>query len=176
MKLDNNMQASNVHLYTWGYRESKTYLAASLFVVGNIALPQICHLVPQGGMMLLPIYFFTLIGAYKLGWKVGLLTAVLSPIVNSALFGMPMPAVLPAILLKSVLLALAAAYVAHRYNKVTVPLMLATVLAYQLMGTLGEWAMKGDLYLALQDFRIGIPGMLLQILGGYALIKYLIRK
>lgn len=170
------MQASNVHLYTWGYREAKTYLAALLFVVGNIALPQICHLVPQGGMMLLPIYFFTLIGAYKLGWKVGLLTAVLSPIVNSALFGMPMPAVLPAILLKSVLLALAAAYVAHRYNKVTVPLMLATVLAYQLLGTLGEWAMKGDLYLALQDFRIGIPGMLLQILGGYALIKYLIRK
>lgn len=170
------MQATNVKLYTWGYRESKTYLAALLFVLGNIALPQICHLVPQGGMMLLPIYFFTLIGAYKFGWKVGLLTAVLSPIVNSTLFGMPMPAVLPAILLKSVLLALAAGYVAHKYNKVTLPLMLTTVLAYQILGTLGEWTMKGDLYLALQDFRIGIPGMLLQILGGYAFIKYFIRK
>ena len=170
------MLATNVKLYTWGYRESKTYLAALLFVLGNIALPQICHLVPQGGMMLLPIYFFTLIGAYKFGWKVGLLTAVLSPIVNSTLFGMPMPAVLPAILLKSVLLALAAGYVAYKYNKVTLPLMLTTVLAYQILGTLGEWTMKGDLYLALQDFRIGIPGMLLQILGGYAFIKYFIRK
>ena len=170
------MQASNVNLYTWGYRESKTYIAALLFVFGNIALPQICHLVPQGGMMLLPIYFFTLIGAYKFGWKVGLMTAVFSPIVNSALFGMPMPTVLPAILLKSVLLALAAGYVAHKYNKVTIPLMLATVLLYQILGTLGEWAMKGDLYLAMQDFRIGIPGMLLQILGGYAFIKYLISK
>ena len=170
------MEASNVNLYTWGYRESKTYLAVLLFVIGNIALPQICHLVPQGGMMLLPIYFFTLIGAYKFGWKVGLLTAVLSPIVNSALFSMPMPAVLPAILLKSVLLAIAAGYVAHKYNKVTIPLMIATVLAYQILGTLGEWAMKGDFYLAIQDFRIGIPGMLLQILGGYAFIKYLIKK
>lgn len=170
------MLVTNVHLYTWGYSEKKTYLAALLFVLGNIALPQICHLVPQGGMMLLPIYFFTLIGAYKFGWKVGLLTAVLSPIVNSTLFGMPMPAVLPAILLKSVLLALAAGYVAHKYNKVTLPLMLTTVLAYQILGTLGEWTMKGDLYLALQDFRIGIPGMLLQILGGYAFIKYFIRK
>lgn len=170
------MQASNVNLYTWGYSEKKTYLAALLFVFGNIALPQICHLVPQGGMMMLPIYFFTLIGAYKFGWKVGLLTAVLSPLVNSALFGMPMPAVLPAILLKSVLLALAAGFIAYKYNKVSIPLLLATVLLYQVLGTLGEWAMKGDLYLAMQDFRIGIPGMLLQILGGYAVIKYLIRK
>ena len=170
------MEATNVNLYTWGYRESKTYLAALLFVCGNIAMPQICHLVPQGGMMLLPIYFFTLIGAYKFGWKVGLLTAILSPIANSALFGMPMPAVLPAILLKSVLLAIAAGYVAHKYKKVTIPLLLTTVLAYQLLGTLGEWVMKGDLYLAMQDFRIGIPGMLLQILGGYAFIKCLIHK
>lgn len=170
------MQAANVNLYTWGYSDKKTYLAALLFVVGNIALPQICHLVPQGGMMLLPIYFFTLIGAYKFGWKVGLLTAVLSPIVNSALFGMPMPAVLPAILLKSVLLALAAGFIAYKYNKVSIPLLLASVLTYQVLGTLGEWAMKGDLYLAMQDFRIGIPGMLLQILGGYAVIKYLIKK
>ena len=167
------MQASNVNLYTWGYSEKKSYLAALLFVFGNIALPQICHLFPQGGMMLLPIYFFTLIGAYKFGWKVGMMTAVLSPIVNSALFSMPMPAVLPAILLKSVLLALAAGYVAHKYKKVTIPLMLATVLSYQILGTLGEWAMKDDLYLAMQDFRIGIPGMLLQIIGGYAVIKYL---
>ena len=170
------MEASNVNLYTWGYRESKTYLAVLLFVIGNIALPQICHLVPQGGMMLLPIYFFTLIGAYKFGWKVGLLTAVFSPLVNSALFGMPMPAVLPAILLKSILLALAAGFVAYKYNKVSIALLLATVLAYQILGTLGEWAMKGDLYLAMQDFRIGIPGMLLQIVGGYAVIKYLMKR
>ena len=170
------MEASNVNLYTWGYRESKTYLAVLLFVIGNIALPQICHLVPQGGMMLLPIYFFTLIGAYKFGWKVGLLTAVFSPLVNSALFDMPMPAVLPAILLKSILLALAAGFVAYKYNKVSIALLLATVLAYQILGTLGEWAMKGDLYLAMQDFRIGIPGMLLQIVGGYAVIKYLMKR
>ena len=55
---------------------------------GNIVLPQLCHLVPQG-LILLPIYFFTLIGAYKYGWQVGLLTAVLSPLANHLLFGMP---------------------------------------------------------------------------------------
>ena len=78
-----------VKLYSLNYTESRTYVAAALFIVGNIVLPQLFHLIPKGGPIFLPIYFFTLIGAYKYGWRVGLLTAVLSPLVNSALFGMP---------------------------------------------------------------------------------------
>ena len=93
------METTAVKLYSLDYRDAKTYLAAALFVAGNIVLPQICHAVPQGGLRWLPIYFFTLVGAYKYGWRVGLLTAVLSPLVNSALFGMPAAAALPAILL-----------------------------------------------------------------------------
>lgn len=167
---------TTVKLYAYGYREARTYLAASLFVLGNIALPQFFHLFPQGGVTWLPIYFFTLVGAYKYGWKVGLLTAVLSPLVNSALFGMPPVAALPAILLKSLLLAWAAGFTAHRYRKASVYLLLAVVLSYQTVGTLGEWMMKGDFYLAVQDFRIGIPGMLLQVFGGYLFINRFIRK
>ena len=111
------METTAVKLYSTGYREAKTYLAAALFVAGNIVLPQICHLVPQGGLRWLPIYFFTLVGAYKYGWRVGLLTAVLSPLVNSALFGMPAAAALPVILLKSVLLAAAAGFAARRFGR-----------------------------------------------------------
>lgn len=170
------MQTTTIKLYSLGYDEAKTYMVASLFIIGNIVLPQLFHLVPKGGMIWLPIYFFTLVGAYKYGWRAGLLTAVISPIVNSLLFGMPMAAALPAILLKSVLLALCAGYVARRYQSVSIPLLLATVLLYQIAGTLGEWALSGSLTLAMQDFRIGIPGMLLQVLGGYAVIKYIIKK
>lgn len=167
---------TTVKLYAYGYSEARTYLAAFLFVLGNIALPQLFHLIPQGGVTWLPIYFFTLVGAYKYGWKVGLLTALLSPLVNSWLFGMPPVASLPAILLKSGLLALAAGFTAHRYRKVSVLLLLAVVLSYQAVGTLGEWVMKGSFYHAVQDFRIGIPGMLLQVFGGYLFINRLIRK
>jgi hypothetical protein len=98
--------------------------------LGNIALPQIFHLIPQGGIIWLPIYFFMLVGAYKYGWKVGLLTAVLFPTVNSLLFGMPMLASLPSILLKSVLLALFAGLAAVRFRKVTVWILVSVVLAY----------------------------------------------
>ena len=96
------MQTKALRLYSLDYKEAKTYIIAMIFVVGNIVLPQVCHLIPQGGFIFLPIYFFTLIAAYKYGWKAGLLTAVLSPLVNHVLFGMPPLAVLPAIDRKSV--------------------------------------------------------------------------
>lgn len=164
---------TNIKLYAWSFREVKTYLFAFLFVIGNIILPQLCHLIPHGGPTLLPIYFFTLIAAYKYGFRVGLLTALFSPLVNSALFGMPAVAILPAILIKSTLLASAAAWVAHRIQKVSFQGLLIAVLAYQVIGTAFEWLLCGDFFTAMQDFRMGVPGMLLQWIGGYALLKAL---
>lgn len=91
-------------------------------------------------------------------------------------FGMPMPAVLPAILLKSVLLAIAAGWAAQRFGRISIPVLVGVVLTYQAVGTLGEWMYIGNFYNAVQDFRIGIPGMCLQVFGGYLFIRYLIRK
>lgn len=166
------MKTTEVKLYSLNYSEIRTYLFGLLFVAGNIILPQCCHLIPQGGLTWLPIYFFTLIGAYKFGWKVGLLTALLSPLVNSFAFGMPATAMLPGILLKSCVLAGTAAFIARRYQKVSLGLLLAVVLGYQIIGTLGEWLICGDIWTAFQDFRIGLPGMAVQVIGGYLFIKY----
>ena len=170
------MQTSSIKLYSLNYNESKTYIAAALFILGNIALPQLCHMVPQGGMILLPIYFFTLIGAYKYGWKVGLMTAILSPIINHLAFGMPAAAVLTPILVKSTILALTAGYVASHSKKISIALMAGVVLTYQLAGGLFEWAYTSSFAAAGQDFKLGLPGMLLQIVGGYLFIKYLLKK
>ena len=126
--------------------------------------------------MFLPIYFFTLVGAYKYGWQVGLLTAIASPLINSFIFGMPPAASLPGILTKSVLLALGAAWIANRFKTVNILLLLAVVLLYQTVGSLIESLIIGSFSKGFQDFRIGIPGMLLQIIGGYLLIKYIIKK
>ena len=102
------MQTTSVKLYSLEYSEAKTYLATALFLAGNIVLPQLFHTIRLGGPTWLPIYFFTLVGAYKYGWRAGLLTALASPVANALLFGMPAAAALPAIVLKSVLLAGAA--------------------------------------------------------------------
>lgn len=170
------MKTTTVKLYSLNFIEAKTYLFAALFIAGNIILPQLCHTIPQGGLIILPIYFFTLIGAYKYGWRVGLLTAVLSPLVNNLLFAMPANAMLMPILIKSTILAVAAGYVASRTGKVTLSTLAAVVLLYQGIGTMAEWAMSGSLAVALQDFRLGLPGMMLQIVGGYLFIKYLLKK
>ena len=153
------------------YRQSRTYLFSVLFVLGNILLPQLCHLAHLGGPTMLPIYFFTLVGAYKYGMRLGLLVAILSPLVNSFFFGMPVSALLPAIICKSVLLAVAAGFLAERTGKLSILSLTGVVLFYQAVGGMAEWAITGSLDAALQDFRIGVPGMLLQIFGGYWLLK-----
>jgi hypothetical protein len=50
------------------------------------------------------------------------------------------------------------------------------VLAYQIAGGAFEWAFTGSFAAAVQDFRLGVPGMLLQIVGGYLFIKYLLKR
>ena len=167
---------TTLRLQSLPFGSTRTYIAAAAFIIGNIALPQLFHMVPQGGVTWLPIYFFTLIGAYMFGWRVGLLTALASPLINALAFGMPAVAALPAIMLKSGLLAAFAGIAASRYRKASRGLLIAVVLGYQTVGTLGEWILKGDFFMACQDFRIGIPGMLLQIIGGWALINLFIRK
>lgn len=167
---------ATLRLHSLRFDSLRTYAVAALFIVGNIVLPQLFHLVPQGGVTWLPIYFFTLIGAYKYGWRVGLLTALASPVVNALFFAMPAVAALPAIMLKSVLLSVIAGWTASRFNRASLLMLVAVVLGYQIVGTLGEWIMKADFLAACQDFRIGIPGMLLQILGGWAVINFVIRR
>ena len=162
-----------VKLYNYDYSMVKTYVFASVFILGNLLLPQLIHFVPNGGSTFLPIYFFTLIAAYKYGIRVGLLTAVLSPIINSLLFGMPIVIFLPIIVIKSSLLALAAGLIANYFGKVTFLILILVVLAYQIVGTTIEWVMLKDFQAALQDFIIGFPGMIIQIVGGYFVLKAL---
>ena len=162
---------TSVKLYSLNYSNVKTYLFALLFVAGNIALPQLCHLIPYGGPTLLPIYFFTLVASYKYGFRVGLLTAILSPVINHLLFAMPSETALPVILIKSTLLAGASALAARTLKSVSLLGVLGVVLSYQIIGTAFEWAILGDFHAAAQDFCIGIPGMLIQWFGGYALLK-----
>lgn len=160
-----------IRIYDYKLNELKTYLFVILFVAGNIVLPQLCHLIPNGGKILLPIYFFTLFASYKYGLKVGLMTAVLSPLINSLAFGMPALALLPAIMIKSIVLAFTASFVANKTNRVSIINLLIVVLTYQCVGALSEWAMTSSFYVAIQDFRLGVPGMTLQILLSYLLLR-----
>ncbi|MDR0332806.1 MAG: ECF transporter S component [Dysgonamonadaceae bacterium] len=162
---------STVKLYSFGLSNVKTYIFAVIFIIGNLLLPQLIHGIPQGGLIFLPIYFFTLIAAYKYGVYAGLLTGMLSPVINHILFGMPPVHVLPAILVKSVILAIAAAFAAKYFRKISIVGILLAILTYQIIGTGIEWLLVKDFATAVQDFRLGIPGLLIQLLGGFLVLK-----
>lgn len=163
-------------LYSLGFDKAKTYGFVALFVVGSVLLPQLCHLIPNGGAMLLPIYFFTLIAAYKYGLIAGLLTAVLSPVMNYLLFRMPPASILPIMLIESLVLAVVASEVAKRLKRVSFFGILLAVISYKFVGMIMTLAVTGLPNVALNGVVVGIPGMMLQLFGGYLLMKYVLKK
>jgi hypothetical protein len=162
---------ANVRLYTLNYDEVKTYMWAAIFVACNLVLPQVFHLIPQGGIIFSPLSLVILIGAYKFGWKTGLLAAVLSPLVNHQLTGMPAWEVLPVMTLKLAVLALVAGLAAQRFRTVSLPILLGVVLASKAIGCLGELLLTGGIAATIADFTIGWPSILLQIIGGYLILR-----
>lgn len=148
----------------------RTYLFATLFSLGNVVLPQLCHLLPWGGPTLLPIYFFTLVATCLMGWRVGLLTAVVSPLVNTLWFSMPTMAMLPIVLTKSVALA-AIVGCLLRYRRPW--LLVAGIVGAQLVGAFAEWALTSQVELAFRHVVMGLPGLAVQSIVGIVILKKL---
>lgn len=163
---------ASAKLYTLNYDEAKTYLWASIFVACNLVLPHVFHLIPQGGIIYAPLSLVILIGAYKLGWKVGLIAALASPLVNHLLTGMPAWPVLVVMTFKLVVLALIAGFTAQHFKRVSWFLLIGVVLSSLIIGGLGELLLTGGIEATIQDFTIGWPGILLQVVGAYLVCKY----
>jgi len=163
---------ANVRLYTLNYSEAKTYLWAMIFVACNLILPQVFHLIPQGGIIFAPLSLVILAGAYKFGWRTGLLAALLSPIVNHTITGMPAWNVLPVMVVKLMILAMIAGLTAEYFKKVSITLLVGVVLVSMAFGALGELLFTGGITASIQDVTVGWPGILLQVLGSWLILKY----
>ena len=164
---------TSIRLYSLSYSETRTYLMAVLFVICNIALPQLFHIIPQGGIIFAPLSLIILAGAYKFGWQAALLAAVASPIVNHLLFGQPVVNVMTLMILKLALLAVIAGLTAQYFKKVSLLLIIGVVLVSELLGGIAELAFTGGIAATIQDFTIGWPGLLLQVFGTYVLLKFI---
>ena len=167
------MMETNIKLYSLTYSEIRTYLMAALFVVCNIVLPQLFHLIPQGGILFSPLSLVIMAGAYKFGWRAALLAAVASPIVNHLLFGMPAAGVMTLMAVKLSLLAVVAGLAAHYFKRVSLLVLIGVVLVTKALGFLAEYVMTGGVAATVQDFTVGWPGLLLMVFGTYALLKLL---
>jgi hypothetical protein len=162
---------TSVKLYSLNFDEAKTYLCVAVFVACNLVLPQLFHLIPQGGIIFSPLSFVILAGAYKFGWKTGVLAALLSPLVNHWLTGMPAWNVLPVMTMKLAVLALVAGLVAQYFRKASLPLLIGVVLVSKAIGCLGELVLTGGIDATIADFAIGWPGLLMQVFGAWLILK-----
>lgn len=170
--------SSSQHLkaFPLSYAQWKIAATVLLYSIVSLALPGLCHLLPHGGTTWLPIYFMTLLLSWRYGYRVGLTAAILIPVANYFLFGMPAASSLAVILIKSVLLAMAASALSRRIAEVSIFAIVLVVIAYQLLGGLAEWAIAGSWQVAVQDFAMGYPGLLVQIAAGWLLLRYVLHK
>ena len=164
------MEAS-VKLYSLDFDEVRTYLWAAVFIACNMILPQLFHLIPQGGIIFAPLSLVILAGAYKFGWKTGLMAALLSPLANHLLFGQPAAGVMTLMAIKLALLALIAGLTAQHFKTVSLALIIGVVLTAEVLGGLAELALTGGIEATIADFTIGWPGLLLQVFGTWLILK-----
>jgi len=152
----------------------KLYVTTSALVLGNVLLPYALHAIPQGGQMFLPLFFFTLVAGWRFGARAGVLTGVLSPLASHFLTGMPPAAVLQSLMLQSAVLGILAAVVASRAAKPTLALLGLVVLAHQAL-LVAPVLLQSGAHAALASLRFHVPAILLQILGGYAVLRFMAR-
>jgi len=154
--------------------DPRLYLACAALVLGNVLLPLALHRLPGAGAAFMPILFFTLVAGWRFGPRAAVLTAVLSPLANHALTGMPPAPALQGLILQSALLGILAALAAARRPRPTLPLLAAVVLANQGLVLLAAiW--QAGLPAGLAGVQHRLPAVLLQILGGWAALRLLDR-
>jgi hypothetical protein len=151
----------------WG--DARLYLATAAMVLGNLLLPLAFHQIPDAGRMFMPIFFFTLIAGWRFGAQAAVLTAMLSPLANHVLTGMPPTPVLREIILQSALLGALAALAARRWAKPTLALLALVVLAHQALVLFPTLLHAGG-QACLAALRFRLPGLLLQVFGGFAVL------
>lgn len=152
--------------------QSAAWLWAALFVAGNVLLPRLCHMVPDGGKMFLPIMLFTLVATVRFGLWCGMVTALASPMVSVLLFGSPSGVVLTSVILKSVIIALVFGLWKQYRGGFSAVTLLGLILAVQL----GCFALEGGLLAgwaeSWRSLLISWPGVALQWVAALLALKY----
>ena len=175
--MENNQKAlslnSGFFYLNFSLVDYKTYISSAVLIAGSILFPYILHHFYLAGEIFLPIYFFVLIGAYKFGWKVGIITGVFSPLVSFALTGMPMLAILPTVIAKGILLALATGFFTRKQGRLSLLTLLLIVLSYQVAGFAIIYLLTHNFTLSVADLVLGYPGLLLEVIGGYILLRFI---
>ncbi len=153
-------------------RNRAAWLWAAVFVAGNLLFPQLCHMIPDGGKMLLPLMLFTMIATVRFGLWCGLLTALASPLASVLIFGAPSGPILTAVVIKSIVIALSFGLWREYKGGFSILSLAGLVVFCQLACLpLEGWLLFG-MSTSWNDLLISWPGMLLQWVAAVLAVKY----
>ena len=99
--------------------KTKEAVFAAVFTTLAVYAPILVHHFggAAAGRIFLPMPFFVLAAGLLFGWRVGLMTGLVSPIVSFLISGMPMANILPFITIQLCAYGLAAGMLKERFNE-----------------------------------------------------------
>lgn len=78
----------------------KNITTTAMCIAIGVILPMTVHFIPNAGSILLPMHISILICGLVCGWKYGMVAGIVTPIISSALTGMPPAGYLPGMVIE----------------------------------------------------------------------------
>jgi hypothetical protein len=159
------------------YTDLRSYLFTIVFVAAGVAVPWGFHRFHLAGATFLPMHLFVLAAGLAFGWRAGLVTGLLTPLVSFSVSGMPPLAILPQVIAEIAAYGLIAGLLSEKYHLGTVKallggmaggrlallvfLLVSYLISGQSQSPLG--AETSPLASAWATVRLGWPGIILQL-------------
>lgn len=152
--------------------KTKEAIFSVVFTALAIYTPTLIHYFAgvDGGRTYLPMPFFVLLAGILLGWRAGLATAVMSPIVSYLISGMPMTNILPYVTVQVVALGAVSGFLREKYNAF---LAVAASIAASWLAigiALALFSKMSAVGYAATGLKAGLPGTLIQLLAVPAIL------
>ncbi len=91
-----NRSAITLNRPTLSLTGSRAFIFQLSLIAAAVILPLVAHLSGASVRVLLPMHWPVILAGLVYGWRSGLITGALAPVVSYLLSGLPLPAILPA--------------------------------------------------------------------------------
>ena len=155
--------------------KTKEIIFTTAFVGLAVYVPYLIHYFGgiNIGRTFLPMYFFVLVAGLLLGWRAGLVTGILTPLISYLITGMPMANMLPFIVVELSAYGFLAGLLKERLN-IWISLILAIIIGRLLAGlAVFFFSDNNALNFMLSAVKDGWRGIILQIVFIPIIVKKL---
>lgn len=158
------------------FRSFKLYLISISLTAANILLPLVFHQFGNAGKMFLPIYFFSLVAGLGFGWRCGVLTGLMSPLLSFSLSAMPALPILGFVIAKSVVLGGFSGYLREKLPQKNIFFItMMAILLTQFLGSLLIFSFTRNWEFTISDVTFGAVGILTQAIFAPLLVQFIFR-